>query len=310
MKTQILERGKNYKDVKVINEPAIMTGIENFDKFFSKNGGMVLTSTILLTGTSGAGKTTLAVNLQKLFKDITTSLYAREMPESAIKEQTAGLKIQHENAFISDTDSCPTFEEYLEFIYELKPKVVIADSLQVIAREDYPNMSEEDAAYEIIDKLRDYGKKNNAVVFIVGHVTKGNEFRGANTIMQMVDAHLEMIHNKRFDFRTIAWGNKNRKGPAGMLYYLIEDDGIQFFTEDEWDVQKNNIDINNFIVDSVKSYVLSLNRGHENYKAFKEDYNLAVKEIAKNKDLTEIGMACAYVKLVDELVNKHGLINK
>lgn len=298
---------KNYKDVTVLAEPSIRTGNEKFDKFFSKNGGMVLKTVILLTGSSGAGKTTLSVFLQKVLNLFKTSFYSREMSASSVKEQTLKIDLNHENAYICDKTTCKNFTEYMEEVEKIQPKVLTIDSIQVIAREDYPEMSEEDALYLIVDKLREWAERTNGVVFIIGHVTKDNEFRGANTLMQMVDAHLEMIHHKKEDFRTISWGQKNRKGPMGTLFYTIEESGIKFLTEEEWEATKGgDRNFALYIAQCTNAYVKTVNKSHKNFEAFKKEYEAGIKNIEKvsgNKLETYISV----IKMMSELSAKHGL---
>lgn len=305
MNTETTLLSKNYKDVEVLTEPSILTGNEKFDKFFSKNGGMVRTSCVLLTGSSGAGKSTLAVNLQKVLSSYRTSLYSREMTASSLKEQTAKIGLDHENAFICDTDMCKTFDEYMIEIERIKPEVVTVDSLQVIAREDYKDMSEEDAAYIIIDRLRKWAKNSNGVVFIIGHVTKDNEFRGANTILQMADAHLEMIFHKKEDCRTISWGEKNRKGPMGMLFYTINDGGIEFFTEQEWEALKvGTRNFADYISSATSAYVKTLDKSNPNYASFKKEYESGVKKLETTCP-TMLSFYGEVIKLVVELSAKY-----
>jgi predicted ATP-dependent serine protease len=307
MKTTDPIKSKNYSEVEVLEEPSILTGDERFDNFFSKNGGMVLKSVILLTGSSGAGKTTMAVNLQKTLNSYRTSLYSREMSASSVKEQTIKLKIDHKNAFICDHSTCLTFNDYMNELDVIKPKIVVVDSLQVIAREDFANMSEEDAAYSIIGTLRRWAEENTAVIIIIGHVTKDNEFRGANTIMQMVDAHLEMIHHKNGDYRTIAWGQKNRKGPLAKLCYSIDDGGIRFFPEEELKASSDKKDFVEYIAEHALGYLKTIDRKHENFEKFKKEYNSELKIISEQVgDDTDkyIGMS---VSLMATLLRKYDM---
>jgi predicted ATP-dependent serine protease len=217
-------------------EPTIKTGQEIFDKWFSRFGGMVIGSAIYVSGTSGAGKSTLMMNIMSWVKEFATCIYSREMTASALKEQVSSLYFS-ENVHMADEESCVNFDEFMKDIEELKPKIIIIDSLQVIAKEDFLEMSESDACYHIIKKLRDYIKKNNAVLFLIGHNTKEGEFAGKNTIIQMMDAHIDMVYDKKTNARTMSWGQKNRKGPMGSIPYFIDNGKILFENND---ISKNN----------------------------------------------------------------------
>jgi predicted ATP-dependent serine protease len=224
--TKATVRSLSLADVKISAQTVLKTGNKLFDEWFSIDGGMVLGTSIFVTGTSGAGKTTMMVNLMSWLKNEKSSMYQREMSAAAILHQTRNVKVAHKNAFISDKDTCPTFNEYMEELEIVKPKVVIIDSLQAIAMEDFPNMSIEDACNHVVSTLIDWTRKNSAILFLIGHNTKDGQFAGRNTVMQFMDGHIDMVHHKDNDTRTIAWGQKNRKGPLKKLFYTFEKSGI------------------------------------------------------------------------------------
>lgn len=310
--TQI--KSKRYNEVEILKEKSLFTGKDRFDKWFSKDGGIVWGSAIFVTGTSGAGKTTLMVNLMKWLENVKTSMYLREMTSGSTKEQTLNINLTHNNAYFVDSSGCETFEDYMRELDALQPKVVIVDSLQVIAMEDYAmkeSMSEEKACYEVIKRLREWVDKNKAILFLIGHNKKDGEFAGRNTIMQMMDAHIEMVHHKKGNYRTISWGQKNRKGPMGTLYYDFEKDGIEFFTEEEW-VSKSNDkrDFLNTIMSSLESYLKTIDKNSPNYSKFKVEYKNRVSSIHKIYELgglNDVEYLNACIELVNSLSTKHSL---
>lgn len=308
-------KSKTYPEIKLFKEPSIFTGQANFDKWFSSDGGIICGSAIYVSGNSGAGKTTLMINLMKWLKDYKTSMYSREMASRSVKEQTLNMGIGHKNAFIADIKDCPNFEEYMKELDIIKPKVVIVDSLQVIAKEDYESrgaMSEDKACYEIIKRLREWIDKNNAILFLIGHSTKGDdgEFLGSNTILHMLDADIKMLFNKKENYRTISWGHKNRKGPMSMLYFSIEKEGIEFFNEEEFQSRllkksSKKVDFEDFIFKSICSYLSSVNKNSPNYDAFKKDYVSGCKSLEKNYSDDSTGYLSEVIKLIHELSKKH-----
>lgn len=237
----------------------ILTGNKKFDNFFSHDGGMIRGSAVLFTGSSGAGKTTQSVFLQAMLPSLKTALYSREMWASKVAHQCKGLNVFHDNAYIADVESAPHFDNFMKHLQELAPDVAVVDSLQVIAREDFPNMSESDAIYHIIKTLREWNTKNNSVLFVIGHVTKNDIFRGDNTIMQMFDAHLEMIYHKKTGNRTISWGQKNRDGDVNqMLYYDFAPSGLVYYTPQEWMFVKQDISLSDAIEDAMRDYLVGI----------------------------------------------------
>lgn len=222
-------KSRNFHNIELSTSQNILTGNQLFDKWFSKDGGIVPGSIIFVTGTSGAGKTTLMVNLMNWLKNHKTSFYSREMRISSLKQQVKDYKFDNDNAFFVDEEDCVNLEEYLSELDVLKPDFVIVDSLQAIASVDYSDMSEEKGSVHVREILTKWCKENNCTLFIIGHNTKDNEFAGKNTNMQMVDAHMVLEYDKKTETRTIFWGKKNRKGPMGLLFYEINDGEISFY---------------------------------------------------------------------------------
>jgi predicted ATP-dependent serine protease len=295
-----------FEDVIVYKEPSILTGKKRFDEWFSADGGIVNGSAVYVSGTSGAGKTTLMVNLMKWLSPRKVSMYLREMEGRNVKSQTKNIKIPKGSAYISDANTCPTFEEYMVELDNLKPEFVIADSLQVIAKEDYEiegKMSEDDAGYYIIKTLREWCSKNNSTLFLIGHNTKDGNFAGRNTLIQMMDAHIVMEHDKKNNCRKISWGQKNRKGPMGMLYYTFGKNEIEFHTEGEWismTNQKNNKHYELIIVEQTEMYIKSLDNNKQEVRELKKEYKKQVKALSKIECETEF--ISEYVKFVSNLL--------
>lgn len=277
----------NFNEIVTFSEPTIFTGKEKFDQWFSADGGIVVGSAVYVSGTSGAGKTTLMVNLMNWLEDYKSSAYFREMEDRHVKLQTKNLEFNHKNAFVCDAKSCATFDDYMNELDLLKPKVVIIDSLQVIAKEDYALkgiMSEDAACYEIIKRLRDWISENNAILFLIGHNTKEGDFAGKNTIIQMIDSHIVMTFEKKNNSRTIEWGTKNRKGPMGSLYYTFEKTGIDFHTTEEWESRTQNKNFRESFITFATSYVSTINTKNESGEKFVNEYNKALKKINKSDD--------------------------
>lgn len=309
--TNTKEKSVLYENVKVFKEPSVKTGKDRFDKWFSADGGIVKGSAIYVSGTSGAGKTTLMVNLMKWLSPRKVSMYVREMKGRNVKSQTSNVKIPKGSAYFSDSDSCPTFEEYKEELDRIKPEVVIADSLQVVALEDYEAkgvMSEDKACYHIIKELREWCDKNNAILFLIGHNTKDGDFAGRNTIIQMMDAHIVMEHDKKNDCRKIYWGQKNRKGPMGMLYYDFGKEEIEFFTEEEWNLESaEERSLINTLANTATAYLTTIDKSNKNYKAFKKEYKKLISDINEIDFEKEHEYISFYFQKLSELTEQYGL---
>ena len=229
-----------------------------------------------------------------------TSMYLREMEGRNVKYQTRNLKMPKGSAYFSDANTCPTFEDYMDELESLKPTVVIVDSLQVIAKEDYAiqsKMTEDEANYHIIKTLREWCSKNNAILFLIGHNTKDGNFAGRNTLIQMMDAHIVMEHDKKEDCRKIYWGQKNRKGPMGMLYYIFGKDEIEFKTEDEWNSKSSQLNYLDMIIKQTEKFVESLDKTNPQVKLFLKEWKTSMKEINKTEDDVKYVSECTKLTL-------------
>lgn len=238
---------------------SLKTGKQEFDNWFSRFGGIVLGSSIYVTGTSGGGKSTLLANLMTWLEDHVSAFYSREMLKRHLLDQVRDLTFS-ENAYISDVEDNPTFDSFMQDVYKIKPKVIIIDSLQVIAKEDYEMtglLSEDKACYKIIKELRDYVNANDAILFLIGHNTKDGVFAGANTNMQMIDAHIDIVYDKDTNSRTMSWGQKNRKGPMGTIPFSIKESKIIFDTNEinNFSEENKTEDPFTYLFEKIKSIV-------------------------------------------------------
>lgn len=274
-------KSKSFTEINSAVENNILTGNELFDNWFSKDGGIVPGSRIFVTGTSGAGKTTLMVNLMNWLQNHKSSLYSREMSIGSLKQQVKDYNFKNNNAYFADDENCPNLDDYLEELDIIKPDFVIVDSLQAIALADYPEIGEEKASVTVRQKLEKWCKFNNSTLFLIGHNTKDNEFAGKNTNMQMVDAHMVLEYDKKTETRRMFWGKKNRKGPMGELFYKIENGEIKFFKSNPTYVIQTMSFTDEF-QKFIQTFVNNLNLDPDIISKIKNDLNNKSNEIYKN----------------------------
>lgn len=301
-----------FSEIKVEKNQTIKTGVKKFDTWFSRLGGMVLKSIVFVTGDSGAGKTTLMMNIMKWLPNTKSAFYERESTLDEVKGQIAPLTLD-DNALLMDYTTHPHFEDFMATLEAEKPQIVIVDSLQAIAKEDYADINEDKAIDTMRIRLSRYTKENNAVLFIIGHNTKEGEFAGKNTNMQMVDAHMVLNYDKKSNVRVISWGQKNRKGPMGSMYYEIQNGEIVFFNNDEYKLPEVEVKLeaSKFIsfskeVSEVIKTLLKEYQSRPNYSKFIVDYNNSMKELKtyigkdKTKEMVES------IRVISILINRYG----
>lgn len=240
----------------------IKTGNQRFDDFLSRYSGFIRGTSMFLTGTPGAGKTTLSVFLQSLLSNVKTVLYSREMMARDVQRQCSQYKVDHGNAFIADADSCPTFNGFMAMLERNRPDVVIIDSLQVIATDFADSMGEEAAIKHIIARMRRYASENSAVVIFIGQMNKDGTFAGPQSILQLADAHMEMTYFKKTRERVLSWGGKNRnsKDPSETMYYTLGEGEIKFYSPAEWNIEKNKLTFAQFMQESAYKYLEAMKR--------------------------------------------------
>ena len=190
---------KNYQNVELIETPSVKVGDSLLDNLFSSQGGIEWANLIFLTGTSGAGKTTLCKKLQSLISEYVSVFYSREMLSSLVKKQTLRLEITHKNAFIADSKDYPHFNTFMKMIEERGDvKILILDSIQRIAVDFIKDgMSREAAMRHIYDVLTEWKDRTNGIVILIGQLTKDGDFEGASFLKFDADAHVHMVFDDK-----------------------------------------------------------------------------------------------------------------
>lgn len=175
-------------DTIVISENMRMqTGFDEFDRVLG--GGVMKGSAILLGGEPGIGKSTLMlqtiVNCSKNYKVLYVS---GEESSSQIKQRAMRLKLNTKNTYIyNDTK----IENLLKVIDELKPDVLVVDSLQTLTSSDINSIAGSSVqmrscSMELVGKI----KQLNSSIFLIGHVTKDGTIAGPKIIEHLVDTVL------------------------------------------------------------------------------------------------------------------------
>ena len=298
-------KSKSFFDIEITSSSNIHTGNKLFDEWFSKDGGIVPGSIVFVTGTSGAGKTTLMVNLMNWLKNHKSSLYSREMTISSLKQQVKDYNFKNNNAYFVDEEDCPHLNDYIKELETLKPDFVIVDSLQAIATADFPDYSEEKGSIVVREILTKWCKENGSTLFIIGHNTKDNEFAGKNTNMQMVDAHMVMEYDQKTETRRIYWGKKNRKGPMGQLFYTINNGSIEFHSVNP-NYDQENLSFFKEFESFVNSFIAKLNPNDTSYSSIVNELQSLSKEVYSRNKNNEYGYMLEFMSAVYKVMSKYG----
>jgi len=194
-----------------ISSHLISTKIPEFDRVLG--GGFTKNSTILLSGDPGIGKSTLLLQVISLLSnEKRICLYAtgEESPEQ-IKIRSERLKLDCGRLLVA---SETIVERIIAIMEEVKPEVLVIDSIQTIYTEEL------DSAFGGINQIRESAarliekaKENNVCIFFVGHVTKDGQIAGPMTLEHMVDTVIYFEGDSKSQYRILR-AIKNRFGPT------------------------------------------------------------------------------------------------
>ncbi len=193
--------------------PRFSSGTGEFDRVLG--GGLVPGSVVLIGGHPGAGKSTLLLQTLCNLARGMAALYVtgeESLQQVAMRAQRLGLptdKLQ----MLSET----SVEAICATAQQVKPRVMVIDSIQVMHMEDISSAPgsvsqvRESAAY-----LTRFAKQTGTVLILVGHVTKDGSLAGPKVLEHMIDCSILLEGDNDSRYRTLR-GNKNRFGPVNEL---------------------------------------------------------------------------------------------
>ncbi|MEH6576001.1 MAG: DNA repair protein RadA [Amphritea sp.] len=200
-------------EVNLAEMPRFSSGSVELDRVLG--GGLVPGSAILMGGHPGAGKSTLLLQTLCHLAQLMPALYVtgeESLQQVALRANRLGLNSSNLK-MLSET----SVEQLCRTAEELKPKVLVVDSIQVMHVEDVQSAPgsvsqvREAAAY-----LTRFAKQTGAVLFLVGHVTKDGSLAGPKVLEHMIDCSLQLEGESDSRFRTLR-SHKNRFGAVNEL---------------------------------------------------------------------------------------------
>lgn len=297
---------KNYNQHDVAIAPGIMTGISKLDNLLSVDKGFQ-SAVIFMTGTSGAGKTTISKLIQKKLVSITTALYERETSAKSVAKQTRRVNT-HENAFIADDSEYKTFMDFMTEVRKREIKFIIIDSLQTAAADFRKSgFSKNEAPMQVLEELRKWKDETGGTAILIGMVNKDGDFSGLNEIKHLADMHIHLTYDQVRNIRMLET-TKNRDNSISKLYYefVDTDEVIVFYTEKEYELRGRNLQFDDYIYQMIQEFLGSISKQHINYKVFKSEYNHGLKIINQgNTNKLETGILL--IRLVDRLSKEYSV---
>ncbi len=203
------------------------SGLTYFDDAMGGRG-FTPSMVTLFTGTPGAGKTTMMLELansltghgaQVLFNTAEESLYQ-------LKMTVERLRLKHGFAAGQET-LVPQLLKNCDRLREAQPKkpfFLIVDSLQCLNDGKYgDHQTNSKTAQRALAMVTDYCKENFCNAIVIGQVTKSGAMAGANVLKHMVDAMVTLdVERKDEDLQgcRVLQVEKNRFGGAGHIFFL------------------------------------------------------------------------------------------
>lgn len=189
-------------------------------------GGLVPGSLVLIGGDPGIGKSTLLTQVGGHFATtVGPTLYvSAEESAQQIKLRAERLGLDQEHLYVYSETS---LDAILVQIANLRPKLVIVDSIQTVYLEDVTSAAGSvSQVREGALRLLRLAKETGIPMFLVGHVTKEGAIAGPRVLEHIVDAVLYLEGDRFHQYRLLR-GVKNRFGSTNEVgVFEMTQDGM------------------------------------------------------------------------------------
>lgn len=200
--------------IELSQTPRLSCGLKEFDRLLG--GGIVEGAFMLLGGEPGIGKSTWLLQVAASLADQGHCILYVCGEESNMQTSMRAkrLGIQSQQLFVLSETNTSLIEEQ---ILEIRPKLVIIDSIQMLYNENV--LSAPGSVAQVRENaaaLMQLAKKENICIFLIGHVTKSGEIAGPRVLEHLVDTVLYFEGEKQQNLRILRVV-KNRFGPSDEI---------------------------------------------------------------------------------------------
>lgn len=219
----INKKAQKLSELDTGDEIRFSTGMRELDRVLG--GGAVAGSLVLVGGAPGIGKSTLLLQICNSLCAGRRVLYVSgEESERQLKLRALRLGVQPNNLYIlSET----RLSDIMESVEQIKPDILIADSVQTLYNED--NESSPGSISQVKDctmTMMQLSKSQGITVFVVGHINKDGAIAGPKVLEHMVDCVLYFEGDPNTSYRLLR-AAKNRFGSTNEIgVFEMLDNGL------------------------------------------------------------------------------------
>ena len=210
-------------NIETSSEPRIDMGDGELNRVLG--GGLVPGSLVLLGGEPGIGKSTLTLQTVLQLQDRRILYISGEESARQIKLRADRLGPTNEGLYIL----CETsLEQIFQHIEEMKPDLVVIDSIQTIQTETVESSAGSlTQIRECAAALLRYAKTGGVSILLIGHINKEGTLAGPKVLEHIVDVVLQFEGDQHHLYRILR-SIKNRFGSTSELgIYEMRHDGLR-----------------------------------------------------------------------------------
>lgn len=223
-----MDKGKNrplfLREISARDEPRIDMHDDELNRVLG--GGLVPGSIVLLGGEPGIGKSTLTLQTILRLKD-------RRILYVSGEESAHQLKMRAERIVHEPNETCQilcetSLENIFAHIRDVKPELVIIDSIQTIATEDVDTSpGSVTQVRECASALLRFAKTSGVPVILIGHINKEGTLAGPKILEHIVDTVIQFEGDQHYMYRILR-SIKNRFGSTSELgIYEMQQSGLR-----------------------------------------------------------------------------------
>ena len=200
-------------EISLQETPRFTSGFKELDRVLG--GGIVPGSAILIGGHPGAGKSTLLLQVMCGLAKNMIALYVtgeESLQQVAMRANRLNLPTDKLN-MLSET----SVEQICNLADQLKPQIIVVDSIQVMHLSDIQSSPGSVAQVrECASFLTRYAKTRQVAIIMVGHVTKDGTLAGPKVLEHAIDCSFLLEGEADSRFRTLR-SHKKRFGAVNEL---------------------------------------------------------------------------------------------